>query len=73
MTTPPARTPATAAAPASAPEDRYARYRISLDSGTGAAQTLAQWLPLATVWATNDTFPGTTRRVPAGLPRSARP
>lgn len=66
MTTPPAQIPAAAAASTSASEDRYARYRISLDSGTGASQTLAQWLPLATVWATNDAFPSTTRRSQPG-------
>ncbi|MFJ8465462.1 hypothetical protein [Streptomyces swartbergensis] len=70
VTTPPAHVPAAAAASASASEDRYARYRFSLHSGTGAAQTLAQWLPLAAVWATatNSAFPGTTRRSEPGTP-----
>ncbi|MFF6979680.1 hypothetical protein ACFZAV_18450 [Streptomyces sp. NPDC008343] len=66
MTTPPTQVPAAAAASASASEDRYARYRFSLTSGTGASQTLVQWLPLATVWATNNTFPSTTRRSQPG-------
>ncbi|MBD0707493.1 MULTISPECIES: hypothetical protein [unclassified Streptomyces] len=66
MTTPPARLPvpsdASDQAPASdqASADRYARYRFSLDSGTGASQTVFRWLPMATLWATEDTLPEPT-------------
>ncbi|MFD5147855.1 hypothetical protein [Streptomyces sp. NPDC058401] len=52
----------------------YARYRISLGSGTGASQTLTQWLPLATLAATNDALPNPTPRRPrarAGKPSPA--
>ncbi|MFZ3498370.1 hypothetical protein ACODT5_34955 [Streptomyces sp. 5.8] len=48
----------------SAAENRYARYRAFLDTGTGASQTLTQWLPLATLWATGDAVPGSTTRRP---------
>ncbi|MER5761505.1 hypothetical protein [Streptomyces sp. NPDC002082] len=52
-------------APGSAPTDRYTRYRTSLISGTGASQTLTQWLPLATLAATNDALPTPPRRTRA--------
>ncbi|MDJ0384272.1 hypothetical protein [Streptomyces sp. G-G2] len=82
MQTPPARAATAPAASSPASEDRYARYRISLDAGTGASQTLAHWLPLATVWATDDTLPGADRRTrpgtrgadaPAAAPRRRAP
>lgn len=73
--TPPARTPTAAAASATASEDRHTRFRISRDSAAGACQTLTAWLPMATLWVTNDTLPGATRRPQPGAlrPASARP